>query len=200
MTEKEPRKADYSKVPEFVENRLKEQGKTARGDDRMWMISKEKQVEISKRREAVATNLLAGMTYRQIAKALDIAVGTVAGDVRWILDEYHNERVLAIGDFVNLELSRLDRALYAIWGDVISGKLPAIDRFLKISERRSKLLGLDKPEFAPDWKQTIVVLLQRGDVEPDRVISDFGNQVAQELFSLAGVNMIDAESTDVESD
>jgi hypothetical protein len=48
-----------------------------------------------------------------------------------------------------LELSRLDEALKAIWPDVRKGSLFAIDRFLKISERRSRLLGLDaKTEIA----------------------------------------------------
>jgi len=68
---------------------------------------------------------------------------------------------------------------------------------LKNSERRAKLLGLNKPEFAPGWKTTIVMLLQRGDVTQDRVISDFGVDVANELFELSGTTIIDAELTDV---
>jgi hypothetical protein len=45
-----------------------------------------------------------------------------------------------------LELLRLDRYLSAIAEKVDSGDLKAIDRALKIMERRSKLLGLDAPQ------------------------------------------------------
>ena len=45
-----------------------------------------------------------------------------------------------------LELSRLDEMQTAIWQDCMDGKLTAIDRVLKIMERRSRLVGLDAPE------------------------------------------------------
>ena len=52
-------------------------------------------------------------------------------------------------DLRALEIHRLDEALRAIWQEVKKGNLFAIDRFLKISERRSRLLGMDaKTEIA----------------------------------------------------
>ncbi len=42
-----------------------------------------------------------------------------------------------------LELERLDAMLTAIWPQALNGYLGAIDRVLKIIERRSKLLGLE---------------------------------------------------------
>lgn len=42
-----------------------------------------------------------------------------------------------------LELQRLDRILRAIWGKAKRGDLLAIDRVLKIMDRRSAYLGLD---------------------------------------------------------
>jgi len=44
-----------------------------------------------------------------------------------------------------LELARLDCALLAIWRRVQSGDDKAIDRLVRIMERRAKLLGLDEP-------------------------------------------------------
>ena len=41
------------------------------------------------------------------------------------------------------QLERLDVALRAIWADVQAGKPEAVECFLKIEERRSRLLGLD---------------------------------------------------------
>lgn len=43
------------------------------------------------------------------------------------------------------ELSRLDGMLTGIWADARKGHLGAIEKVLKIMERRAKLLGLDAP-------------------------------------------------------
>lgn len=45
-----------------------------------------------------------------------------------------------------VEVERLDAALSAIWKKVLSGDTWAIDRMLKIMERRAALLGLDAPQ------------------------------------------------------
>src|SRR5699024_2045667 len=45
-----------------------------------------------------------------------------------------------------VELSRLDRLQRAVWGKAVKGDLQAVDRALKIIDRRSKLLGLDAPQ------------------------------------------------------
>lgn len=44
------------------------------------------------------------------------------------------------------ELSRLDGMLMGLWPRARKGEVAAVDRVLKISERRAKLLGLDAPE------------------------------------------------------
>jgi hypothetical protein len=43
------------------------------------------------------------------------------------------------------ELSRLDGMLRGLWPDARKGSHGAVDRVLKIMERRAKLLGLDAP-------------------------------------------------------
>ena len=50
----------------------------------------------------------------------------------------------ADSDVIDLELQRLDAMMAGIWNDAVSGKAHAIDRVLKIMERRAKLLNLDK--------------------------------------------------------
>jgi hypothetical protein len=47
-----------------------------------------------------------------------------------------------------MELDRIEAALKALWDDVLNGNLAATDRYLKLSERKSKLLGLDSPDVA----------------------------------------------------
>lgn len=45
-----------------------------------------------------------------------------------------------------LEAIRLDRLQAAVWTKALGGDLPAVDRVLKIMERRARLLGLDAPQ------------------------------------------------------
>lgn len=49
-----------------------------------------------------------------------------------------------------IEVLRLDRMLQALWEQAVKGNQGAIDRVLKIAERRAKLLGLDAPEKLQD--------------------------------------------------
>ena len=42
-----------------------------------------------------------------------------------------------------MEVARLDAMIFAIWSDVKRGNLNAMDRAIKIMDRRARLLGLD---------------------------------------------------------
>ena len=83
----------------------------------------------------------AGATYQEIAKHLGYAHAkgaytAVASALRATLREPADE-------VRELEVARLDSALLAVWRRVQVGDDKAIDRLLRISERRAKLLGLD---------------------------------------------------------
>ena len=45
-----------------------------------------------------------------------------------------------------LELARLDELWRPVYALALTGDLPAVDRCLRIMERRARLLGLDAPE------------------------------------------------------
>jgi len=63
-----------------------------------------------------------------------------------------------------LELLRLDELLNALWDTAIAGDLKAVDRVLKVMERRAKLLGLDAPfEIKTDGQIHIKVIDLTGD-------------------------------------
>ena len=51
----------------------------------------------------------------------------------------------AVSMLRELEVQRLDAILYAVWNDVLQGDAGAVSAALKISERRSRLLGFDAP-------------------------------------------------------
>ena len=109
------------------------------------MRAKDDEARIEQRRKLVAANLLGGMNYRELAEVCGVSIGTISSDVKIILGRWRKEQVADTSDYAQMELRRLDKALNAIWNKVIDGQLDALDRFLRIQERRAKLLGLDAP-------------------------------------------------------
>jgi len=88
----------------------------------------------------------AGATYEDIASKLRYASATgahkaVVRAMQAIIEEPAQE-------VRKIEIERLDRMLLSVWGQVRDGNLGAIDRVLRIMERRARLLGLDAPTVA----------------------------------------------------
>lgn len=71
-----------------------------------------------------------------------------------------------------LEVERLDAALLAIWPQVKQGNHGAIDRALRIMERRAKLLGLDAPAKSDITSGGVPIKV----IE---VVKDYGGEGAQ---------------------
>lgn len=104
----------------------------------------ERRVEALKRR-------IAGGSYRAIARELGVSEAQAFRDVQAELDKLAQQAQEEASRLRVLELRRLDEMLirlspmlYPKSGDNVN--LGAIDRALKIMERRAKLLGLDAPE------------------------------------------------------
>lgn len=87
-----------------------------------------------------------GLCYTDIAKRLGIAPPSAYELVQRALFTFVTE---AAAEVAILESDRLDTALASIWERVERGDLPAIDRLIKIQERRAKLVGIDKQRDAP---------------------------------------------------
>jgi orotate phosphoribosyltransferase-like protein len=87
----------------------------------------------------------AGFTYRAIATQLKVTHETARSDVMTALKQLSDRQDTETAEYRNLELERLDRMMLAVWSDAIKGHLGAVDRVLKISERRARLMGLDAP-------------------------------------------------------
>lgn len=103
----------------------------------------ERRVEALKRR-------IAGGSYRAIARELGVSEAQAFRDVQAELDKLAQQAQEEASRLRVLELRRLDEMLirlspmlYPKSGDNVN--LGAIDRALKIMERRAKLLGLDAP-------------------------------------------------------
>lgn len=108
------------------------------------MVRSEQRAEMEIRRKKVWANLLAGLNYREIAEALDCSIGTVCNDVKEKLEELKEETIRDVEEWRTLEIARIDRIINGIWKRVVDGDLAAVDRFLKLAERKAKLLGLDQ--------------------------------------------------------
>jgi len=106
-----------------------------------------------RRAEAVELRA-AGLSYRQIANRLGVDVAVAHRDVRKALKVYAERESVAVESARELEARRLDHALQqvarvladdAIDHDV---RLRAVDRLVRISESRRRLLGLDVDQSA----------------------------------------------------
>jgi len=87
-----------------------------------------------------------GFTYTQISEKLKCARSTAC---RYVLSELENladQCREEAGQVRDLELQRLDELYLVAWKAISEGSETAIDRCLRIMERRAKLLGLDAAE------------------------------------------------------
>lgn len=110
------------------------QGESKTSQRRIEAVEKQKQaLELRK----------AGATYEAIAKKLEYAN---ASGAEHAIKAALKATVQDSADSVrHLEVERLDAMLLGLWKMVNSGNLGAVDRVLRIMERRAKLLGLDAP-------------------------------------------------------
>lgn len=95
------------------------------------------------RRMAAVELRKAGYTYDAIASAVGYTNrGTAYRAIKAALDAAQRE---AGTELLELELQRLDDMLLGCFARARGGDLFAIDRVVRIAERRAKLLGLDAP-------------------------------------------------------
>jgi hypothetical protein len=83
----------------------------------------------------------AGVTYDVIAERLDFA--NRGGAYKAVQRALVRTMQAPADELRTLEVDRLERLWFAVWQKAIGGDLGCIDRLLRISERKSKLLGLD---------------------------------------------------------
>lgn len=111
----------------------------------------------------------AGVSYQRIADTLGYK--SASGAHKAVQTALKKTLQEPADDLRKLELERLDSAAAAIYPSVKQGQYGAIDRWIKIMERRAKLLGLDAPTKADitsggqELKITLVKV--NGNTNPD---------------------------------
>ena len=81
---------------------------------------------------------------------------------RWVREELANIPKLEADELRQQEVERLDLLTKAVWQHAMAGDPTAIDKALKIIDRRAKLLGLDAPQQ---------VEMSTGDVDLDSTVT-----------------------------
>lgn len=133
------------------------------------MASEHRVNAVERQRQALELRK-AGADYRAIAEKLGYKSPSGAHNaVKNALKTIIKEPAEAVRD---LELARLDAMLLAIWPKVRQGNEYAIDRALKIMDRRSAYLGIDAPK---ESKSTVVHEL---DAVAKRIAADLGLDAA----------------------
>jgi len=99
----------------------------------------------AERRSRVLTLRLRDASLRCIASKLGCSHETVRLDLQHALKQLHESEKEKMEHLRSFELARLDVAVNAIAEKVADGNLNAVEKWVRLSERRSKLLGLDAP-------------------------------------------------------
>lgn len=108
-----------------------------RGED----TASSRRIEAAEKRKKALELKKAGATYEQIAERVGFSErGAAHRAVQTALKEVTAEPAREV---LQLELERLDAMLLGLWPAARKGKPEAVDRVLKIQERRAKYLGLD---------------------------------------------------------
>lgn len=115
------------------------------------------------RRTFVFEKRLSGLTYQEIADVALEELGAEAlpgqwdkrevwQDINTVLVDMQENLAVAVEGVRQMELERLDRLLTALWDSACGGNGAAVDRILKIMQRRADLLGLDKNRLTVDME------------------------------------------------
>lgn len=158
-------------------------------------ITNDRALEIERRRAIVAANVLAGLNYRDMARQLDVSLGTIANDVKIVARRYREEQISEYADIVQLELRRIDTALNAVWDGVKAGDKDSILLMISLQNQRAKYLGLHEPDT-----NRIEVLFPNLNNDPDKQISveEIRRKRWEQVYPRLQ-EVIDAEAKDVTS-
>lgn len=137
--------ANKEYTPEYISNLVEDMGlenPTSSGHKHTSRNNIKRQQRTARNTQAV-TLRLSGLTYAQIGERMGISTNSAQRMVTRTLQESQDA---AVDNLRSIENARLDRAQAAIWKDVLDGDLQAVQTFLRISDRRAKMNGLDAPQ------------------------------------------------------
>lgn len=102
------------------------------------LVAREREAEAVKLRES-------GASFEKIGKQLGVTTSGAYRAVARSLTRVIAQTSESAAQLRALELQRLDKLLLALWPRASKGDDAAVDRVLRVMERRAKLCGLDAP-------------------------------------------------------
>lgn len=108
-------------------------------------VTRPDQLLVAERRRKAFALRKGGASYQEIADALGVSVSTANAYVLEVLKQLREQVKEDAEEIKALELMRLDQMWLALEGQIRKGHLQAIEKGIKVMERRSKFLGLDSP-------------------------------------------------------
>lgn len=133
---------------------------------------------------------LAGKSFPAIAAEVGCSTSTAHKAVSDWLERTRKDTAQDAVAVLTLEIERLDTMLAALWPAATAGDCQAVDRCLRIMERRAKLLGLD----APDRHRLEAAKVDMGG-EP-MPVDQARELLAQRLQALSGAEVAQVASGD----
>ncbi len=104
----------------------------------------------------------AGASYRDIARKVGVSGKTAYEDVQAVLRDLMEQQRESAAEYVTMELERLDMAQLALYQHLDSGDPQIISSWVKVSESRRKLLGIDaQPLPTPATSTPLLVVLMQ---------------------------------------
>lgn len=86
----------------------------------------------------------------------------------------------SMSEMFQIELDRIERLIKALWDTAEDGNVAAMDRVLKLMQKKHDLLGMDAPEIRASF------VLNAGDLDYSRLSTDQLRQL-KDLMALAGL-------------
>jgi len=100
---------------------------------------------------------------------IDVGLRTITTDLAAIQNAWREQAATSIANEKALDLARIERAIQALWTAVVEGKWPALDRLLRLLERKSRILGYDAPPLIDISQQLREEAVKCG-LDPDQVV------------------------------
>lgn len=101
---------------------------------------------VEERAEKALAMRRAGKSYAEIGKELKTNPGMVHRMVKAQLREVIDTMKEEAEEVLEMELSRIDAMMAAIYPKALQGHLLSVDRVLRLMERRAAFLGIDAPK------------------------------------------------------
>lgn len=138
------------------------------------------EMEITQRRKVISANLLAGLTYTEIGRALNVSKATITSDKKAIMTEWRQQYAQEADQLVTLQLRRLDVLLNAIWEKARNGDERAIDKALAIIDRQNAILGVNKTPLVENNLVVPIQLVEVNRMPPNPYLLDIGDDIKDE--------------------